>query len=59
MVGNPEKNINFIHIAGTNGKGSVAYKTAKILQLQNSNYKVGLYVSPHISTFRERIEVID
>lgn len=44
-----------IHIAGTNGKGSVSTKIAKSLEL--AGYKVGLYTSPHISSFRERIQI--
>jgi dihydrofolate synthase/folylpolyglutamate synthase len=49
-----QPNVSVIHIAGSNGKGSVALKTANTLQ---SKYKVGLFVSPHISSFRERIQV--
>jgi len=48
-------NMKVIHIAGTNGKGSVALKIAKAFEL--SNYRTGLFVSPHISSFRERIQV--
>ena len=44
-----------IHVAGTNGKGSTSFKIAKALEL--SGLKVGLFVSPHISSFRERIQV--
>jgi len=44
-----------VHIAGSNGKGSVALKTANTLQ--RSGYRVGLFVSPHISSFRERIQI--
>ncbi len=44
-----------VHIAGTNGKGSVAHKIAKTLEL--SGQKVGLFVSPHVSSFRERMQV--
>jgi len=44
-----------IHVAGTNGKGSVCFKIANVLT--NSGYKTGLFSSPHISTFRERISV--
>ena len=51
----PQLKFASIHIAGTNGKGSVATKIAKTLQL--SGKKVGLYTSPHISTFRERIQI--
>ena len=44
-----------IHVGGTNGKGSVSLKTAHALQ--SMGYKVGLFTSPHISTFRERIQI--
>ena len=44
-----------IHIAGTNGKGSVAYKIAQ--SLTNSGFKTGLFVSPHVSSFRERAQI--
>ena len=42
-------------MAGTNGKGTVSIKTAKVLE--NAGFKTGLFVSPHISTFRERISI--
>lgn len=51
----PEKNYLSVHIAGTNGKGSVSTKIAKGLEL--SGFRTGLFTSPHISTFRERIQV--
>ena len=54
-LGNPEKSFRSIHIAGTNGKGSVSTKIAKTLSL--AGYKTGLYTSPHISSFRERIQI--
>ena len=54
-LGHPYKSFKSIHITGTNGKGSVAVKTASILQ--KSGLKVGLYTSPHLFTFRERIKV--
>jgi len=47
--------MNFIHIAGTNGKGTVALKCAKIFEY--AGYNTGLFISPHIFTFRERIQV--
>lgn len=53
--GHPSQQIPAVHIAGTNGKGSVSVKVAKALEL--SGKKVGLYTSPHISTFRERIRI--
>lgn len=52
---NPEKNIKCIHVAGTNGKGSTSHMLASILQ--EAGYKVGLYTSPHLKDFRERIKV--
>jgi dihydrofolate synthase / folylpolyglutamate synthase len=52
---NPHKKFKSIHIAGTNGKGSTASIIASILT--ESKYKVGLYTSPHITDFRERIRV--
>ena len=54
-IGNPNLKFKSIHIAGTNGKGSVSNMLAGILQ--TSNYKVGLYTSPHILDFRERIRI--
>ena len=55
LLNNPHNSTQFIHITGTNGKGSVALKTACILE--KGGYKVGLYTSPHIFSFRERIKV--
>lgn len=52
---NPERNTRQIHIAGTNGKGSVAHMLASVLQEQG--YKTGLATSPHLKDFRERIKV--
>jgi len=54
-MGNPEKQLKYIHIGGTNGKGSTAAMTASILR--KAGYKVGLYTSPHIHCFHERIQV--
>jgi dihydrofolate synthase / folylpolyglutamate synthase len=48
-----------VHIAGTNGKGSVAYKIAKTAQYSNNQLKVGLFCSPHVSSFRERMQIND
>lgn len=53
--GHPHKNFKTIHIAGTNGKGSVSHSLASILQ--EAGFKVGLYTSPHLIDFRERIRV--
>ncbi|MBK9478308.1 MAG: bifunctional folylpolyglutamate synthase/dihydrofolate synthase [Bacteroidetes bacterium] len=55
LVRNPEKKFKSIHIAGTNGKGSVSHMLASILQC--AGYRVGLYTSPHLKDFRERIKV--
>lgn len=55
MLGNPEKKIKAIHIAGTNGKGSAAHMLASILQ--EAGLKTGLYTSPHLKDFRERIKI--
>ena len=52
---NPEKGMACIHVAGTNGKGSTSHMLASILQ--EAGYKVGLYTSPHLKDFRERIKI--
>jgi dihydrofolate synthase/folylpolyglutamate synthase len=54
-IGNPEKDLQFIHIAGSNGKGTTCSILASILK--ESGYQVGLFTSPHIKDFRERIRV--
>ena len=54
-IGNPQKKIRTIHVAGTNGKGSTCAIIASILQA--AGYKVGLYTSPHLIRFNERIRV--
>lgn len=54
-LGHPERKFKSIHVAGTNGKGSVSHFMASILQ--EAGYKVGLYTSPHLVDFRERIRV--
>jgi len=54
-LNSPSHQFSSIHVAGTNGKGSVCTKIAKGLQL--SGFKTGLYTSPHISSFRERIRI--
>lgn len=56
-LGNPEKKVKAVHIAGTNGKGSTSTKVAKALQEDGRFGPVGLYTSPHISCFRERIMI--
>ena len=55
LLGNPENKFKSIHIAGTNGKGSTSHYLASILQ--SAGYKVGLYTSPHLKDFRERIKI--
>ena len=54
-LGNPEKELKFIHIAGTNGKGSTTSMITEILM--GSGYKVGMYTSPFIEEFEERIQI--
>lgn len=54
-LGNPHQRFKTIHIAGTNGKGSVSHMLAAILQ--QAGYKTGLYTSPHLHDFRERIRI--
>ena len=54
-LGNPEKRFKTIHVAGTNGKGSTSHMLASVLQ--EAGYKVGLYTSPHLKDFRERIKI--
>lgn len=54
-AGNPEKKLTFIHVAGTNGKGSTSHLLASVFQ--EAGYKTGLYTSPHLKDFRERIKV--
>lgn len=55
LLGRPMDKLPVIHIAGTNGKGSVAFKIAKTLEM--SGLRVGLFISPHVSSFRERMQV--
>lgn len=54
-LGNPQKNLKFVHVAGTNGKGSTCAMTASVLTA--AGYKTGLYPSPYIEDFRERIQI--
>jgi dihydrofolate synthase/folylpolyglutamate synthase len=54
-LGNPQKKFKSIHVAGTNGKGSVSHMLAAIFQ--TAGYKTGLYTSPHLYDFRERIRI--
>lgn len=55
ILGNPHTKFKTIHIAGTNGKGSVSHMLASILQ--EAGYKTGMYISPHYKDFRERIRI--
>lgn len=54
-LNNPENYLKCIHVAGTNGKGSTSHLLASVLQ--EAGYKVGLYTSPHLKDFRERIKI--
>src|SRR5512140_3697180 len=54
-LGHPHKKYQTIHVAGTNGKGSVSHMIASILM--EAGYRTGLYTSPHLTDFRERIKV--
>jgi dihydrofolate synthase / folylpolyglutamate synthase len=54
-LGNPQRRFKSIHVAGTNGKGSTSHMLASILQ--TAGYKTGLYTSPHLKTFAERIRI--
>jgi len=55
VFGNPQKDLKFVHVAGTNGKGSTCSMIASVLTQANNN--VGLFTSPHIEDFRERIRI--
>lgn len=55
VLGNPHQRLKTIHVAGTNGKGSVCHIFSAIFQ--NNGYKTGLFTSPHITDFRERIKI--
>lgn len=54
-IGNPQDNLKFVHVAGTNGKGSTSTMIASVLE--NSGYKTGLYTSPYLLKFNERIKI--
>src|SRR3954464_16023782 len=54
-IGNPQQKFKSVHVAGTNGKGSTSHMLAAIFQ--TAGYKTGLYTSPHLRDFRERIRV--
>ena len=53
--GNPHLRLRTIHVGGTNGKGSTAHTLAAVLQ--SAGYKTGLFTSPHLTDFRERIRI--
>ena len=55
LLGNPQEDLKCIHVAGTNGKGSVTHIIASVLQQQG--YKVGVFVSPDYKDYRERIKI--
>src|SRR6188768_1752783 len=55
LLGKPHQKLKCIHVAGTNGKGSSSHMVAAILQ--QAGYKTGLYTSPHLKDFRERIKI--
>src|ERR1700756_1959669 len=54
-LGNPQDKFKSVHVAGTNGKGSTSHMLAAVLQ--TAGYKTGLYTSPHLVDFRERIRI--
>jgi len=54
-VGNPHRGLRFVHVAGTNGKGSVSTTLREVLT--RGGHKVGLYTSPHLSCVRERFRI--
>ena len=53
-IGNPQKKLKIIHVAGTNGKGSTSTMISNILR--KGGYNVGLFISPYVTDFRERIQ---
>lgn len=55
LLGHPERGLKCVHVAGTNGKGSTSHMLASILQ--EAGYRTGLYTSPHLKDFRERIRI--
>src|SRR5689334_12637584 len=55
LLGNPQHQFKSIHVGGTNGKGSVSHMLAAVFQ--EAGYKTGLYTSPHLYDFRERIRI--
>ena len=55
LLDNPHRNFKSVHVAGTNGKGSTSHMLASVFQ--EAGYKTGLYTSPHLRDFRERIRI--
>ena len=55
LLNNPQNNFKSVHIAGTNGKGTSAHAIASIMQ--TAGFKTGLYTSPHLKNFTERIKI--
>ena len=55
LLGQPQNSFKSVHIAGTNGKGSTSHLVAAVLQ--SAGFKTGLYTSPHLKDFRERIRI--
>ena len=55
FMGNPQDELKYVHVAGTNGKGSTCSMLASILE--KAGYKTGLFTSPHIYEFNERIKI--
>ena len=55
IMGNPQDNLKFVHIAGTNGKGSTSKMISSVLT--DAGYKTGLFISPYIIDFRERMQI--
>ncbi len=55
FLGNPQEQLSCVHIAGTNGKGSTVAMIASVLRA--AGYKTGMYISPYILEYRERIQV--
>lgn len=54
-LGNPHQKLKYVHVAGTNGKGSVSHMISSVMQ--EAGYQVGLYTSPHLKSFTERIKI--
>jgi len=59
LLGSPTDDVTVIHIAGTNGKGSVALKIATAISKLRPDLRVGLFCSPHVSSFRERMQILN